>query len=252
MNSARVRLLAVVGALLLWQGAGILQVWPSYLFPAPADVAHALWRMGADGSLPLGLLWTLRRIALGFVLASAGGVLLGLLLTRSRSLEMALGPVVTGLQALPSICWYPLAILWLGLSEKTILFVTVAGALFAVASATISGVRTIPPIYLRAASTMGARGLNLYLKVVLPASLPSLLSGLRQGWAFAWRSLMAAELLYFNRGLGALLMVGREFNDVAQLFGVILTILAVGWAIDRLLFARLEESVRRRWGLTTA
>lgn len=252
MSSTRFRLLAAASAVLVWQGASMLQVWPPYLFPSPADVMHALWRTAANGSLPLGLLWTMRRIALGFLLSSAGGVLLGVLATRTRSLELTLGPVVTALQALPSICWYPLAILWLGLSEKTILFVTVAGALFAVASATMSGVRNIPPIYLRAASTMGARGLNLYLKVVLPASLPSLLSGLRQGWAFAWRSLMAAELLYFNRGLGALLMVGREFNDVALLFGVILTILTVGWAIDRLLFARLEESVRRRWGLISA
>jgi NitT/TauT family transport system permease protein len=246
------RLLCLALFLLCWQGANMLQLWPDYLFPSPTDVLRSLWQAAVDGSLPAGLLRTLQRIAVGFCLAAAGGLLLGMAVARGPALEATVGPIVAGLQALPSICWYPLAILWFGLSEKTILFVTVAGALFSVASATISGVQNIPPLYLRAATTMGASGLNLYLWVVLPAALPSLLSGLRQGWAFAWRSLMAAELLFLNRGLGALLMIGREFNDVAQLFGVILTILGIGWAIDRLLFARIEASVRRRWGLTGA
>lgn len=252
MNRTWLRLLLLSATLLLWQGASALHLWPNYLFPAPIDVLQSLWNLTRTGSLPIGLLWTLRRIIFGFALAATGGVLLGLAVSRNRAVEATVGPVVMGLQALPSICWYPLAILWLGLSERTVLFVTVVGALFAIASATISGVRGIPPIYLRAASTMGAQGTKLYLRVVLPASLPSLLSGFRQGWAFAWRSLMAAELLYFHRGLGALLMIGRELNDVAQLVSVILVILAIGWTIDRLLFARLEESIRRRWGLSAA
>lgn len=252
MSRTWLRLLLLLTVLLLWQGAGALQLWPHYLFPTPAHVLGTVWHLTVTGALPLSLLWTLRRIFFGFAIAAAGGVLLGLAVSRNRALEATVGPVVTGLQALPSICWYPLAILWLGLSERTVLFVTVAGALFAIASATISGVRGIPPIYLRAASTMGAQGTKLYVRVVLPASLPSLLAGFRQGWAFAWRSLMAAELLYFNRGLGALLMAGRELNDVAQLVSIVLVIMAVGWTIDRLVFAQVEESIRKRWGLSAA
>lgn len=155
-----------------------------------------------------------------------------------------------GLQAMPSICWFPLAILWFGLNEWAILFVTVIGALFAVASTTEAAFRTIPPQFLRAAATMGAKGWRLYWQVMLPAALPTLLTGLRTGWSFAWRSLMAAELLFMSLGLGHLLGIGRELVDAALVVAVILVVLLFGLAVDRLLFARTETAVRQRWGFS--
>jgi NitT/TauT family transport system permease protein len=138
------------------------------------------------------------------------------------------------------------------LNEWAILFVTAIGTLFAVASATEAAIRTIPPAYPRAAATMGAKGWRLYTQVIFPAALPTLLTGMRVGWSFAWRSLMAAEMLFMNLGLGQLLGMGRELADAAQVVAVILVILALGLAVDRLCFARLERTVRARWGFEAA
>lgn len=246
------QLAAVTGLLLLWQGITLLGFWPPYLFPSPGDVAATLGRIGANGELAVGMLVTARRLLLAYSGSALLGALLGMALARSPRLSAVLGPAVLGLQAMPSICWYPLAILWIGLNEGSILFVTAIGTLFAVASATESAIRTIPPQFLRAASTMGATGWRMYWRVVLPASLPTLLTGLRVGWSFAWRSLMAAEMLFMNLGLGHLLGMGRELADAAQVVSVILVILVVGLVVDRLVFARYERSVRQRWGFERA
>jgi len=245
-------LLSVGAVLLVWQGVAWLRLWPDYLFPPPVDVGLTLWRISISGELGVALLHTVKRIGLGFLVAAVGGGLLGLAMARSRRLSELVGPAVQGLQAMPSICWYPLAILWFGLNEWALLFVTVAGALFAVASATESAIRNIPPAYLRAGATMGAKGLRLYTRVVIPAAMPSLLTGLRLGWSFAWRSLMAAELLFMNMGLGFLLGQGRELVDAARVVAVILVILLVGILVDRLCFARAESALRKKWGYEAA
>jgi len=234
--------------LLLWQGLAWTGVWPRYVFPWPEDVVLTLWRLVATRELAVALLHTLKRISLGFALSASGGLLLGLCMARSRTLSDILGPMVQGLQSMPSICWYPLAILWFGWNERALLFVTVSGALFAIAAATESGVRNIPPSYVRAAATMGARGWQLYSRVVLPAALPSLLTGMRLGWSFAWRSLMAAELLFLNLGFGHLLAMGRDLADAAQVMAVIVVILGMGVLVDRACFSRVERAVRRRFG----
>lgn len=243
---------ALLGFLLLWQGVSTLSVWPPYLLPSPGDVAATLVRVALSGELAVALWTTVRRIVLGFGVAALLGIGLGLLMARSPRLSAVAGPVVQGLQAMPSICWFPLAILWIGLNEGSVLFVTAIGTLFAVASATEASIRTIPPAYLRAAATMGARGWRLYSRVVLPAALPTLLTGLRVGWSFAWRSLMAAEMLVMNLGLGHLLGMGRELADAAQVLAVIVVILVMGLLVDRLVFARSERAVRHRWGFERA
>lgn len=248
MTKRRARLAGVGLVFLFWVGVSASGRWPPYLVPSPWAVGAALVRLGADGELSGALLRTLQRIVVGYGLAATGGILLGLLVARFKRLSEALSPLVQGLQALPSICWFPLAILWFGLSEGAILFVTSAGTLFAIASATESAIRNLPPVYLRAAATMGARGPRLYSRVIFPAALPSLLTGLRVGWSFAWRSLMAAELLFMNLGLGHLLNMGRELADAAQVVAVILVILSVGLLVDWALFARWERSIRLRWG----
>lgn len=252
MGKWQVRLLSLGLLLLVWQSVTWLSLWPPYLLPGPVDVGITLWRLIFSRQLAVALLFTAKRIGVGFLISTVGGGLLGLTMARSRWFAQLAGPAVQGLQAMPSICWYPLAILWVGWNEGAILFVTVAGALFAIASATESAIRNIPPSYMRAAATMGATGWRLYYRVVVPAALPGLVTGLRLGWSFAWRSLMAAELLFLNLGLGHLLAMGRDLVDGSQVVAVILVILAVGVLVDRFGFARAEHSLRRRWGYETA
>jgi NitT/TauT family transport system permease protein len=169
-------------------------------------------------------------------------------------LDDTLGTTVVGLQSLPSICWFPLALIWFGINENAVLFVVVMGALFAIILAVRSGVRNLPPLTLRAAQMLGATGPRLWWHVLLPAILPAYLSGMRQGWAFAWRSLMAAELLSqsLRTGVGHLLSTGRDLNDMAMVLGMIAVILMIGLAVDRVLFYPLEQVVARRWGVEGA
>jgi NitT/TauT family transport system permease protein len=191
----------------------------------------------------------MQRLIIGFGISAVIGLVLGLAIGRKRYLAETLGSLVLGLQALPSICWLPLALLWFGLSETAILFVVVMGALLSITLSTEAGVKNTPPLYLRAARNLGARGWKMYALVILPAALPSIITGMKLGWSFAWRSLMAAELLYVSLGLGHLLMIGRELNDMSQVLAVMLVIITIGLLIDRAIFSPLEARIRERWGL---
>jgi NitT/TauT family transport system permease protein len=212
-------------------------------------VAASLAAVAGDGRLGAAVLRSLGRLAQGYTLSVAIGVPLGVAMGRHPGLRAALRPVVIGLQALPSICWLPLAILWFGLSETAILFVVLMGSLLAVAIATEDAVAGVDPILLRAAGTLGIRGARFHLGVLLPAALPGILTGLKLGWSFAWRALMAGELLFVSGGLGQLLQTGRELLDPALVMAVMVAIVAIGTAVDRALFRVLELRVRRRWGL---
>ena len=205
-----------------------------------------------DGTLLRGVLTSLYRLLVGYVSAAVVGIALGMLLGRVAWLRAAIGPLVVGLQALPSICWLPLALLWFGLSEKAILFVVVMGSLLSITIATEGAVRAVPTMYIRAARTMGSRRLRLYTRVILPAALPGIVTGLKLGWTFAWRSLMAGELLYVAGGLGQLLTLGRELGDMALVMSVMVVIVILGLGFERLLFGSLEKRVRERWGYAQA
>src|SRR5688500_2665212 len=153
------------------------------------------------------------------------------MLARSETARRTVGLLLTGLQALPSICWLPLALLWFGLSERAIFFVVLMGSVLSIATATEAGVRSVPPVYVRAARSMGARGFTLYRTVVFPAALPQILTGAKLGWSFAWRSLMAAELLYVSGGLGQMLTMARELHDMALVMAVMVVIVALGLTV---------------------
>ena len=239
---------------LAWWGASALRLWPPYLLPSPGDVGHFLLTALKDGSLLSALLTSLGRVGLGYLISLSVGTALGLLLARSKLADATLGSAVTGLQSLPSICWFPLALLWFGLTEKSVLFVVVMGALFAITLAVRSGVRGLPPLWLKAAQMLGATGPTLWRRVLLPAILPAFLSGMRQGWAFAWRSLMAAELLSqsLKIGVGHLLSTGRDLNDMPMVLGMVAVILFLGVAVDFIVFAPLERLIARRWGVEGA
>jgi NitT/TauT family transport system permease protein len=235
--------------LAVWELVARVGPWPPWLLPGPLTVFATLVEGLRGGTFVTGTLVSLRRLAIGYGISLSIGLVLGLLIGRIRALDETVGSLVLGMQALPSVCWLPLAILWFGLSERAIIFVVVLGALFSIILGVEAGVKNTPPLYLKAARNLGARGPALYTQVVLPAALPAILSGLKQGWSFAWRSLMAGELLYFTLSLGNLLQTGRDLNDAAQVMAVMLLIVIVGVSIDQILFAPLERRVRARWGL---
>ena len=245
--------LAAIGIVLaIWQVVVWLRLWPDYVLPGPLTV---LGRLAADltgSDLPTATLITLRRAAIGFGLALVLGSLLGLAIVRSRLLRTAVASLITGLQTMPSIAWFPLAILLFGLSETAIMFVVILGAAPSIANGLIAGVDHIPRIILRAGRVLGARGVARYQHVVLPAALPSFIGGLKQGWAFAWRSLMAGELLVIiaaQPSIGVRLQFAREFSDAPGLLATMIVILVIGIAVDLVLFGTLDRSIRRRWGL---
>ncbi len=189
------------------------------------------------------------RLVVGYTVALATGIPLGIALARSRMVKQSFGPIVLGLSSVPSICWLPLAILWFGLSELAIQLVVVLGAALPIAVATENAVRHVTPSIEKAARTMGARGARLMLTVTLPAALPGILGGAKIGWTFALRSLMAGELLFVSGGLGQLLETGRDLGDTSLVLAVVVVIVALGRASEVLLFSRLDRVIARRWGI---
>jgi NitT/TauT family transport system permease protein len=238
-----------------WQALALSGRWSPVLLPSPGLVGEYLWSALWDGSLLEAIGVTLRRLLVGYVIRIAIGLPLGLLSSRFTFFEDTIGVLALGLQTLPSVCWVPLALLWFGQSEGAMLFVVVMGSAWSLAIATDTGARTIPRVYARAARTMGSEGFHQWTRVILPASLPYLISGMKQGWAFAWRSLMAAEIfvtILTGFGLGQLLHYGRELNAMDQVIGIMVIIVAIGLLADKVLFAPWEQFLHRRWGTGSA
>ena len=236
----------------LWHGLYKLAIWPDFLFPSPFGV-FSTFRLGlADGTFYTAVSTSMVRVVKGYLIALALGLPLGVLIATSRVIKNTIGSMISGLQPLPSICWLPLSVLWIGLNEKAIIFIILIGATFSIVTATEAGVRNVPPIFARAARTMGTKGWRIYTDVLLPASLPSVITGMKLAWAFAWRALMAGELLSSGVGLGQVLMVGRDLNDMGMVISVMIIIAVLGQLIDRLIFSQLETRVRKRWGLDRA
>lgn len=246
------KLTALLLLLALWQGV----VWSGwreeYLLPAPATVLDELRRIGGEAVFWKAVGITMQRAVVGYVLAVALGGAIGLGIARFSVLRVAVGSMITGLQTMPSIAWFPLAILLFQLNESAILFVVVLGATPSVANGIISGVDHVPPMLLRAGRVLGAQGVSLYRHVVLPAALPSIVAGLKQGWAFAWRSLMAGELLVIvanKPSIGARLQFARELSDAPGLMAYMIVILMIGIVVDTA-FGSVDRTLRRRRGLT--
>lgn len=246
------KIAATVLGLGLWQ-AVVWSGWkPSYVLPGPLPVLRTLWQLIADGTVAKATAITMQRALLGYAIAVVIGTLLGAVVARVPVLRSAFGSLITGVQTMPSIAWFPLAILIFKLSEQAILFVVVLGAAPAVANGLIAGADNIPPTLLRAGRVLGARGLSAYRHVILPGALPGFIAGLKQGWAFAWRSLMAGELIVIIAGkqsIGSLLQINRNLNDAEGLLAWMIVVLVIGIAVDGLVFGRAERAVRRRWGL---
>ncbi|MEV7190278.1 ABC transporter permease [Streptomyces sp. NPDC093510] len=244
---------AIAIVLAVWQLAYHFKVKEHYLLPSPVDVARVIQDKWLEGTLHEFVWTSLSRGALGFLVSVAVGTPLGLIIARVKVVRAAIGPIMSGLQSLPSVAWVPAAIIWFGLSDATIYAVVLLGAVPSIANGLVAGVDQIPPLYLRAGRVVGARGINAVRHILLPAALPGYIAGLKQGWAFSWRSLMAAELIVksgdLGVGLGQLLEQGRELQDMAWVLAAILLILIVGIAVELLVFSPLERWVLRNRGL---
>ncbi|MEV4821220.1 ABC transporter permease [Micromonospora sp. NPDC049274] len=245
------KLAALAIAVGIWQ----VVVWSGWkdpwALPGPGPVFSDLADYALSSALWDGLATTARRAVVGFAAAVAVGLLLGLGVSQSRVLRAAIGSMITALQTMPSIAWFPLAILLFQLSEQAIFFVVVLGAAPSIANGVIHGVDYVPPLLKRAGRNLGARGLNLYRYVIAPAALPAIVAGLKQGWAFAWRSLMAGELLVViasRTSIGAQLTYARDFSDAERLMAIMIVILVVGLAVDAA-FGAADKAIRRRWGV---
>lgn len=226
-----------------------LNLWKPYTFPSPMDVLNTLIGLIGDNTLFLAIIASLRRLFIGYIISLVVGILVGLFIVKYKYVDENLSPLILGLQTIPSVCWIPFAILWYGINENSILFVTVIGSIFSIAISTESAIKNVNPIYVKAARTMGASGRKLYFNVVIPSALPGIVSGMKQGWSFAWRALMAGEMLSASKGLGQVLMAGRDLGDVSQVMAVMIVIVAFGLIFDKLLFGKLEKNIRYKCGL---
>ena len=246
------KLAAATLAIALWQTVVWTHWKPDYVLPGPRPVWQNLWHDGGTVLFWRSVGITMRRALAGYIIAVGVGLIIGALVARSRVLRAAVGSMITGLQTMPSVVWFPLAILLFKLSESAIIFVVVIGSAPSIANGFVSGVDHVPPLLLRSGRMLGAQGLRLWRHVIIPASLPSLVEGLKRGWAFAWRSLMAGELLVViahQPSIGERLNNAEQLNDAVTQIEFMIVILILGLLVDAA-FGKADRALRNRWGLT--
>ncbi|MBK1787247.1 ABC transporter permease [Prauserella cavernicola] len=256
LRSVAPPVVALAAVVVVWQILWSTAWWPEFKLPAPQAVWDEFWTSASTGEV-FGIVWTsVHRAILGFLAGVVIGTPLGLLVARVRVVRAAIGPLLTGLQSLPSVAWVPAAVLWFGINDAAVYFVVLLGSIPSIANGLVSGIDQVPPILPRVGKVMGAGRYASARYILLPAALPGYLAGLKQGWAFSWRSLMAAELIavspQLGLGLGAYLSHGQNFNDMPKVLAAIFLILLVGVGIDLLVFRPLERAVLRARGLTAS
>lgn len=234
----------------MWQLVYVLGIWPEVSLPSPSMVAGSFLDMVENMTLITSIAVTMYRLIIGFTLSIIIGVSVGLAMLKFPGFGKTMSSFAVGLQSFPSVAWVPFAILLIGLNDAGILFVVIMSSVFSVMMSTYGGIRNIPPIYIRAARNMGSEGFSLFRYVMIPAATPSLIVGLKQAWSFAWHALIGAEILVAaSIGLGHILLVGREFQLMDQIIASMITIFAIGLVFDRVVFSKLEDKIRERWGL---
>src|SRR5699024_3848503 len=245
----RIGFLVILAA--IWEAGSRLSGLPAYMFPSLVQVGETLWQGILSGQITTAIGISLGRLLIGFTVAIILGLIFGYLIWRYKLVEDTLGFLVTALQSIPSIVWFPLAIIWFGLNDKAILFIVTIGATWTMTVSAASGLKNVARLYQRVAKTFGSKGFHFIRTVILPASVPQLISGLRIAWAFAWRALMAGELLGAAGGLGHLLDMGRSLGQMDLVISIMIIIGVIGTIIDNLVFMKLEKSIQRKWGLST-
>lgn len=234
----------------IWQLIYLIGIWPKISLPSPLMVAESFYELLQNNMLILSIGTTMYRLAIGFIISIVIGMAVGLAMVKFPGFGKTMGSFAIGLQSFPSIAWVPFAILLIGLNDVGILFVVVLSSIFSVMISTYSGIRNIPIIYIRAAKNMGAKGFHLFRYLMIPAATPALIGGIKQAWSFAWHALIGAEILMAaSIGIGHILLVGREFQSMSQIIASMITIFALGMIFDRIIFMKIEEKVREKWGL---
>ena len=239
--------------LAIWQLVYMSEILPKLSLPSPLSVGQTIIELLIDFTLVKGTAFTLWRLFLGFLLSLTIGLIIGLFMIKFQQFGKTMSSFAVGLQSFPSIAWIPFAILLIGFSDFGILFVVVMSSVFSVMLSTYSGLRNVPPIYIRAARNMGAKGFSLFRYVLIPAATPTLIMGMRQAWSFAWHALIGAEMLITTLvGLGYILAVGREFSNMSQIIATMIVIFTIGLIFDRVVFVKIEEKIRGSVGLKPA
>lgn len=218
-----------------------LELWKPYIFPSPLGVLKSYKKLITNGTLFVGVGQSMQRILIGYSLSVLIGLCLGMLLAHFDKISKLIRPVVLGIQTLPSVCWVPFAILWYGLAESATVFIVVISSAFSICIAVETGIRGVNPLYIRAGRTMGAKGVELYTRVILPASIPALIGALRQGWSFAWRALMTGEMIMSSKGIGLMLSQAREIGGINEVTAVMLVIVVISIVIDKVVFGGLQR-----------
>jgi NitT/TauT family transport system permease protein len=249
MNPHIKRIIFFAAVIAFWYTGSKLEWWLPIILPAPEKVLEALITGFEDKTLIYDLIASFKRLAIGLGLSLVIGTGLGVLLAKSKTADETLGTIVLALQSVPSIVWLPLAIMWFGMNEKAVIFVVVLGGTFVMTLNIRVGIKNVSPLFIKAARTMGVTGWNLYKRVIFPAAIPYVVTGSRLAWAFAWRALMAGELLSTGPGLGYTLRYASDFGDMGLVIGVMIIIGVIGTIVDQLIFQRIEKSVLNRWGL---
>lgn len=252
MQVAIKRILFFLILLAIWQGIFYLEIWPKSMIPSPFSVIHTLYAGFKDMTLVYDLIASFRHLFIGLFISIIIGTGLGFLLATVKTADETLGTMILALQSVPSIVWVPLAIIWFGFGETAIIFVVVIGGTFVMTMNIRTGVQNVSPVFINAAKTMGSKGTDLFLKVVIPASVPYAVTGVRLAWAFSWRALMAAELLSTGPGLGFTLSYASDFNNMSLVIGIIIIIGFIGAVVDQFVFYRIEQKVLTKWGLQKA
>jgi len=227
--------------------------WKKFVLPGPGVTLSNLWQQAQTGLLWHAIGTTLERAVSGYAVALVIGTVAGILVARIAPLRAAIGSLITGLQTMPSLAWFPFAIILFGTTTQTaILFVVILAAAPSIANGVIAGVDYTPPLLLKAGTMMGLRRLALYRHLILPASLPTFVGGMKQAWAFAWHALMAGELLVLianEPSLGVLLSADQDQTDMPSTIVIMIVILILGIAVDAG-FGVANRAIRKRWGLS--
>lgn len=252
MITALRRIIFIAMIAVIWEVTSRFSSLPDFMFPSLTQVLETLFNGIVNGQILEAIGKSMSRLFIGFAIAIMIGLILGYLIWRFKLMEDTLGFVVTALQSIPSIVWFPVAIIWFGLNDFSILFIVTIGATWTMTISATSGFKNVPQLYQRVAKTYGSSGLHFLRTVILPASVPQLISGLRIAWAFSWRALMAGELLGAGGGLGYLLETGRSLGQMDLVISVMIIIAIIGTIMDNVVFLRLEKNVQRKWGVSQA
>lgn len=234
----------------VWQLVYLLGIWPQISLPSPLMVVESFYELLQNNMLLISIGITMYRLTIGFIISIILGMVIGFVMVKFPAFGKTMSSFAIGLQSFPSIAWVPFAILLIGLNDFGILFVVVLSSVFSVMISTYSGIRNIPIIYIRAAKNMGAQGFHLFRYLMIPAATPALIGGIKQAWSFAWHALIGAEILMAaSIGIGHILLVGREFQSMSQIIASMITIFGLGMIFDRVIFIKIEDKVREKWGL---